>query len=394
MANQMDRRSWIKSSAFLAGSVAFFSGSFNTAAAKTRSLLMPKGFTALSDFAQEEQELLNAPAEITARLSSNENPFGPSPKAKKAIMEGIDGSFRYGFGGTRQLTARISEFEGLGPGMVSLSPGSSPFLKAGAAHFSKGGGSIITGDPSYDDLTRTAAGMGAKIVKVPLTADYKLDLDAMEKAIDGSTKLVYIVNPNNPTATTVDTAKLKSFIERVSPKVTVFVDEAYIDYVKDPKSATTIDCVKKGMNVVVIRTFSKLYGFAGLRMGYMVAQPAMIQALGEYTDGAFSISSLSVNAAVASYQDRDFMTDALAKTAASKQFLYDTLKKEGYEYIPSDANFVLFPVKMEAKKFTEEMSKRGVQLRNWKFSGKEWCRVSIGTMDEMKAFAAAFTQIA
>jgi histidinol-phosphate aminotransferase len=216
----------------------------------------------------------------------------------------------------------------------------------------------------------------------------------MEKAIDSTTKLVYLCNPNNPTATIVDTKELKAFIARVSPKVPVFVDEAYIDYVKDPQSVTVIDCIKQGMNVIVLRTFSKLYGFAGLRIGYMVAQPAMLTALNKLTEGGMSISGLSMKAALASYQDREFMDDALAKTFASKAFLYETLKKEGYEYIPSDANFVLFPIKMDGRKFAQEMGKRGVSLRSWQFSGKDWCRVSIGTMAEMKAFAAAFTEIA
>lgn len=389
MANQMNRRKWIKASALLAGGMAFFSETFNQLSAKER----PVSGIAENTFLSDEQVFLSHPPELKARLFANENPFGPSEKAKKAIMEAIDTSYRYSFK-SKDLETKIVAYEGLGEGMVALSAGSSPFLLAGAMHFAANGGTIVTGDPSYDDLTSNAEKLGGKVIKVPLTADYKLDLVAMEKAIDANTKLVYICNPNNPTATLLDTKELKAFIERVSPKVTVFVDEAYIDYVKNPKEVTVIDLIKKGMNVIVLRTFSKLYGFAGLRVGYMIAQPEMVKTLSQYGEGAFSISALSMQAALASYQDLEFTADVIKKTAASKAFLYETLKKEGYTYIPSETNFVMFPIKMEGMKFTQEMSKRGVGLRNWKFNGKDWCRVSIGTMEEMKAFADAFTEIA
>jgi histidinol-phosphate aminotransferase len=215
----------------------------------------------------------------------------------------------------------------------------------------------------------------------------------MEKKIDSNTSLMYICNPNNPTGTVVDTAKLKAFCERVSKKVPVFIDEAYIDYLPDPQAASLMDSVKKNQNVMVARTFSKLYGFAGLRVGYMVALPETIKLLGKYTDGGGAISATSAKAAIAAYQDKAFLADALQKTLASKKFLYETLKKEGYDYIPSSSNFVMFPLKMDGPKFVEEMTKRGVGVRSWKFAGKEWCRVSIGRMEEMQAFAEAFKQV-
>jgi histidinol-phosphate aminotransferase len=390
MGTQLNRRSWIKSGAVLAGSLAFFSGDLKLLA---KPLSGKNTVNEAIEFESDEAFFQNSVAEVKARLSANENPFGPSSKAKKAITDALDMSYRYSFS-AGELSGKIIAFEGLKPGTVGIGAGSSPFLSAGAKYFSKGGGTIITGDPSYNDLPSEAAELGAKVIKVPLTADYKLDLAAMEKAIDSTTKLVYLCNPNNPTATIVDTAELKAFIARVSPKIPVFVDEAYIDYVKNPQSVTVIDCIKQGMNVIVLRTFSKLYGFAGLRIGYMVAQPPMLAALNKLTEGGMSISGLSMKAALASYQDREFMDDALAKTFASKAFLYETLKKEGYDYIPSEANFVLFPIKMEGRKFAQEMGKRGVSLRSWQFGEKDWCRVSIGTMDEMKIFASAFAEIA
>ena len=246
---------------------------------------------------------------------------------------------------------------------------------------------------TYDDLPDRAQQVKAKWIKVPLTAEYKLDLDAMEKAVDANTKLVYICNPNNPTATIVDTQKLKDFCERVSKKTTVFVDEAYIDYLPDPKASTMIDCVKQGHNVIVARTFSKLYGFAGLRVGYAVLPKDLATKLEPFSSGLWCMSAPAIQAALASYQDREFLDGALKKTMVSKEYLYEVLKKEGYTYIPSSTNFVMFPINMPGERFVDEMMKRGVGLRHWEFNNKSWCRISIGRMDEMQAFAEAFKEV-
>lgn len=390
MANSMNRRNWIRSSAFLAGGITFFSSSITSAFAKVKTA---KSTSKKVFFESDRSVLQNLPPDIKARLSANENPFGPSAKAKKAIVDAMDKSYQYPFFHFSELADKIAEFEGVNPEQIILSSGSSPILMAAAIHFTKNGGNIITGDTSYADLPDTAEDYGAEIVMVPLTNEYKLDLDAMEQKINADTKLVYICNPNNPTATVLDAAKLKAFVERVSAKVPVFVDEAYIDYLENPQEMTLISSVKKSQNVIVARTFSKLYGFAGLRVGYAIAQPEMIETLSRYTNGPMSISATSLMAAIASYQDREFLDEAKAKTFASRDYLYQTLKAEGYTYIPSSANFVMFPIKMEGEKFVMEMMKRGVSVRNWVHQGKDYCRVSIGTMDEMKIFAAAFKEI-
>lgn len=386
MAASMNRRKWLKASALLTG-IPLVSGPLVSLAAATAPDTSGFVFSeSLSDAAYFE----TAPPEIKARLSANENPFGPSEKAKKAIAEALATSYQYPFMYTRQLEDKITQFEGLQKGMVMTAAGSSPLLLAAALFYSKGGGTIITGDPSYDDLPSHAKAVGAKLVKVPLTTDFRLDLEAMEKAIDARTTLIYICNPNNPTGTVLDTDKLKSFCERVSKKVPVFVDEAYIDYMPDPQATSLIDSVKKGQNIIVARTFSKLYGFAGLRVGYIISQPDILKSLRDYTTGSMSISAPSIRAALAAYQDKDFMQDALRKTFASREFLYKTLQEEGYEAIPSSANFVMFPLKMEGQRFIQEMQNKGVSVRQWKFVNKDWCRVSIGRMDEMQAFADAF----
>ncbi|MDO3640850.1 histidinol-phosphate transaminase [Mucilaginibacter sp. L3T2-6] len=389
MANSLNRRNWIKSSALMAGGLALASGTLNKLAAMPvikKQGINPKPAT-------DETVLLQAPPAMKARLLANENPFGPSAAAKKAITDSLDTSYQYAFMQMGVLAGKIAKYEGISQTNIMLNSGSTPLLHAAAMHFSKGGKNIITGDPSYEDLPSAAKEHGGNWIKVPLTKDYKLDLDAMEAKVDDNTGLVYICNPNNPTATVVDTQKLKDFCERVSKKTMVFVDEAYIDYLPDPQGTTCIGCIKAGQNIIVARTFSKLYGFAGLRCGYIVAQPKTIKMLSIYTPGAFNLSATTMAAAIAAYQETDYMKDALQKTIASREHLYATLKKEGYDYIPSSANFVMFPLKMEGNKFVNEMFKRGVGVRNWKLNGADWCRVSIGRMDEMEAFAAAFKEL-
>jgi histidinol-phosphate aminotransferase len=386
MPLSINRRAWIKRSAMLAGGTALVPSVWNQLSATP---LPPEKRKFISDI--EYARL--TPPDLKARLFANENPFGPSEKAKKAIADIMDVSYRYPFMYEDELMEKIASSHSLKPRMVQLGAGSTSLLFATAMYFSKNGGNVISGDPSYDDLPDRTAEFGCKWNKIPLTADYKLDLDAMEKAVDASTRLVYICNPNNPTGTTVDIAKLRAFCERVSKKTTVFIDEAYIDYLPDPKAATMIDLVKTSPNIIVARTFSKLHGFAGLRVGYLLADETTLKHMRPYCIGQTCLSATSLKAAIASYDDAPFLAAALQKTNVSKNFLYKTLKEQGYEYIVSDTNFVLFPIKMEGQRFIEELFKRGVGVRQWKFNNKHWCRVSIGRMDEMEAFANAFKEI-
>jgi histidinol-phosphate aminotransferase len=388
MEDSIKRREWIKRSALIGASVAF-SGSITdlSAAPSKRSL---KNFQSQLEL---EDSMAREWPNLKARLFANENPFGPSPKAKKAIEDALATSYQYPMRYIEQLTKMIAEKEEVKPEQVMLSSGSSPLLQAAAIYFTLKPGAIISGDPTYEDLPHKAETLGSKWQKIPLTSDYKLDLAAMEKAIDGQTSLVYLCNPNNPTGTVVDAGPLKDFCERVSKKIPIFIDEAYIDYLDDPRGSSLMSCVRKGQNVIVARTFSKLHGFAGLRVGYIISQPEIIKKIKDYASGPVSVSTTSLQAAIASYPDSEFLAQALKKTKESKEYLYSILKSEGYSYIPAAANFVMFPLKMDAERFVEEMMKRGVGVRPWKVNGKDWCRVSIGTMEEMKFFEEAFKQL-
>jgi histidinol-phosphate aminotransferase len=383
MATEMNRREWIRSSALIAAGL-YAAGLPRLATAKPRLLVQPR-----PDMAQ----ILADTPKMKARLTSNENPFGPSEKAKKALMEAISDSFLYPRERIMALRKAIAEEEGVAVECVMLGAGSSELLLAGAINYSRNGGAILSADPTYMSLVRSAVDCGAGWEKVPLTKDFAHDLDAMEKRVNDKISLVYIVNPNNPTGTITPADKLRSFCEVVSKRKPVFIDEAYIDYMDNPKKQTMVECVKKGQNVMVARTFSKVHAFAGLRVGYLIALPETIKELNKYTNGAGNLTATSASAALASLQDKEFVASCVKKTQEAKDFTYGVLKKEGYEYLTSHTNFVLFPLRMNGKKFTEEMLKRGVGLRSWEFYDKQWCRVSMGKMEDMKMFADAFKQI-
>jgi histidinol-phosphate aminotransferase len=396
MQTKSNRRQWLKNSAVLTGGLTILPSLFNKAVANSGVLKAPINnyFTdVLSDKEAAENLKNNEQPALKARLFANENPWGPSSASKKAIVDALATSYQYSFMTFPDLEKKISDFEGVTQNQVLLDAGSSQLLLAAAMHFGQNGGTILTCDPTYDDLLRKASAFNANIVKVPLTADYKFDLDALEAKVDNKTSLVYIVNPNNPTGTVLDATKLKAFCDRVSKKVPIFIDEAYIDYLPDPQANTLIENVKKGQNVIVARTFSKLYGFAGLRVGYIIAQPDMIKTLEKYTGNGDNISAPTIAAALATFKEEPYCSDIIKKTQASKDYLYAVLKAEGYDYIPSSANFVMFPIKMDGRKFANEMMKRGVGIRFWKMNGKDWSRVSLGRMDEMEAFAKAFKEI-
>ncbi len=400
MSTKMNRRKWFQSSAKLAGGAALASATpWNFAQAANQVAAQLYALPA-----QEVGNMVLARPELKARLLANENPFGPSKKAKEALLSEVDEGYMYGFGKKRDFSKMITEKYGLpaDDGMsrgsskktsIMLGAGSTELLLATSVAYGQNGGKILSADPTYMSLIRTAQNVGSEWETVPLTGEYVHDLNRLADAVNDSHSLVYICNPNNPTGTAVDPDEMRAFCKEVSKKKPIFIDEAYIDYTPDPEKHSMIDLVAEGYNVIVTRTFSKLHAFAGLRIGYTVAQPEVIQELSKYSNGGGNIACTSIAAAIASYQDAEYFEYARKMNTESKEFLYKTLEDAGYEYIPSHTNFVLFPVRIESKRFREEMMKRGVGVRSWSFDNKEWCRVSIGTLQDMEYFAEAFNEI-
>ena len=381
---QINRRDWLRAGLFMGAGIATLPAAhcepwLDETALQHKGYRVPKGG-------------------LKARLSANENPYGPSPKAVKVITEAAPDGYLYAMEYTRKFKKMVADFEGVSEDYVMLGAGSGELLMAAAlwaAYRPNAGRTIVAPDPTFDALPRSAVKHGITMDRVPLVAadGYDINLNKLNERITGQTGMVYLCNPNNPTAITVDPAKLRSFIGAVAAKTPVFVDEAYIDYTPNPMAYTMVDQVKKGENVIVTKTFSKVHGFAGLRIGYMIAKPELIEQIGKFVNGGGGISMTSVRAALASMPDREFVTYSLGKTQESKDFLYKELKPLGYEPLPSGANFVMFPIRMKGEDFVTKMMEQGVGIRQWKFDGQYWCRVSLGKLDEMKYFTDALKVI-
>jgi histidinol-phosphate aminotransferase len=332
-------------------------------------------------------------SKIVARLSSNENPYGPPASAQKAVVDAVKNGNRYAGRDMFELIEKIAKKEGVTTDHIMVAPGSSDLLEKVAIVLFMNGGNIVSADPCYMSMIRVAESVGAKWKAIPCTADWSHDLKAMEAAIDKETKLVYVCNPNNPTGAITKGQDLLDFCARVSEKVPVFVDEAYIELAVGADTQSMISLLSQKKNVIVARTFSKIMGMAGLRFGYMVALPSFLKDINKITRGGFSITNTTVAAAVASMEDNEFQNMTRTQNHEAKRYLYSNLDKMGYKYIPSYTNFVLFPINIQGKDLLSKMMAKGISIRSFDIQNKPWCRVSIGTMNEMKTFVGALQTI-
>lgn len=330
---------------------------------------------------------------VKARLVWNENPHGPSKKAAKAFQEAVFEGNHYSWGSLGKLIQKIATVEGVSPDQIITGPGSSDLLEKTALVYFQHGGNVVSADPSYMSLVSVAKAAGGNWKPIKLTNTYEHDLDAMEAAIDADTKLIYITNPNNPTATFTNTQKLKDFCKRVSKKVPVFVDEAYIELTDGGVANSMAPLVAEGYDVFVARTFSKIHGMAGLRMGYMLGKKESLEKINDITRGGMGITGPTIAAASASMDDTAYLTMCKTKIKEARDYTFNYLDKKGIQYMPSETNFIIFPIAMEGNDFLEEVYKRKVVVRAFKFWNQNWCRVSMGTMDEMKVFTKTMDEI-
>lgn len=323
---------------------------------------------------------------LKARLLANENPWGPSPDARLAIMESAVTGNRYQHQAADALRKEIAAFEGVSEDHIVVAPGSSDILEKMAIMHYLEDGNLVTADPAYMSLIKTAEQMGAKWNKVKLAADWSHDLDGMASAIDRHTRLVYICNPNNPTGTLTDPDKLKDFCRTVSKDVPVFVDEAYLEFLPNRAKQTMVQTIQEGHNVIVARTFSKIHGMAGLRIGYGVMLPEMRKQVDSIWRNNMSLCKTSLMGAMASLKDTQFQDMSREKTAAAREKTYAGLERLGLEYVPSHTSFILFPLAVAGQAFLDDMFARGVGVRVFDVHGKTHCRVSMGTPEEIDLF--------
>ena len=390
MNNNLSRRSWLRSSLVLA------SGAAVTPAAFGRSSIAPDQALLWSEQSRLKEIDYRLPAVLAPsviRLNANENPFGPSAKARLAVIESAINGNRYAHGEAVKLKKMIAEKEGVSEDYIMMGPGSTDLLeKVAITHFLEGG-NIVSADPAYMSLVNTAKAFKATWKNVPLKKDWSHDVMAMEKAIDANTKLIYVCNPNNPTGSITDAKELRNFCIKAADKAPVFVDEAYIDYLENPMASSMVDLVAKGKNVIVARTFSKIHGMAGLRIGYIVALPKTLEKIDSMVRGNMGMCITSVMGAIASMEDKEFQERSRKLTAEGRQFVCDELKKQGFNYVPSYTSFILFPIEMNGKEFLKKMMESGVAVRSFEIDAKTYCWVSVGLPDELKLFTESLKKV-
>jgi len=320
-----------------------------------------------------------------ARLSFNENPYGPGPAARAAIQAATGDAWKYAVGEEMALRAQIAAREGLAPAQVVLGSGSSEILHLVAlAHR---GGELVTAVPTFNLIADEVRAGGGTVREVPLDGELRHDLAALRAAVTPATRLVHVCNPNNPTGTSVDGAALRAFIAGLPAGVTAVVDEAYIELGEDPAGQSAVASVKAGASVVVTRTFSKLHGLAGLRVGYGLAPAELAQRLGRLR--ASSLNSLGLAAATASYADTAFQAESRARLAEGRTLVVAALDELGLRHAPSSANFVFFDTGGPLPAFAAFLREKGYAVGRPFPPYDTWCRVSIGTVEQMRGFVAA-----
>jgi histidinol-phosphate aminotransferase len=322
------------------------------------------------------------------KLASNENPLGPSPKAVEAILEVISGLNRYPDAHGYYLKNKLAERLGLSRDWIVLGNGSTEIVEQICEAFLDPGDEAITGIEMFFKYPIAIRFMNAEPVMVPLV-DYKLNLDHVLEKITPRTKVIFIANPNNPTGTLASRAELDEFVDEVPPGVVIVLDEAYYEYLPPNINPDSIRYVREDRNVILLRTFSKIYGLAGLRIGYGIAPPHIIASLNKVRE-AFNTSSIAQHAAMAALDDTDFVAKTITYNEIGKKFLAEGLEKFGITPVPTCANFFLVPLPLDGREFFERLLRRGVIVRPMSGYGlTKAVRVSVGLPEENRKFLDA-----
>jgi histidinol-phosphate aminotransferase len=326
-----------------------------------------------------------------ARLSGNENSMGPSALALKAMRDNLYRAHYYPFAEQGELVKKIAALEGVPVDHIVMGVGSGEILEIFGIYLGREKGEVVTASPGYLQMPSAMERMGSKVVTVPVNEKLEHDLDGMAAKVGANTKCVYICNPNNPTGTIVDAAKLKAFCLEVSKKCPVFIDEAYLQCADDFAGNTMVGLVRDGHNVAVARTFSKLYGLAGMRVGYGVMQPEMARSIRMFSTG--SLNMLGVLAATASLDDPAYATEMRAKIQAGRAALVDVVKGLGRRCAVPHGNFVFFHTGMPIQDFQAKMRAENVAVARPFPPLLDWARISVGTPPEMAMCHAALRKV-
>lgn len=327
------------------------------------------------------------PDDNITRLSSNENPYGPSPAAIAAMTEALKNSNRYNWNYSSNLMQAIAQKHQLQEDNVLISAGSTELLDLQARYFGAGKGSFVISEPTYAYWAKAAIAAGYNKISVPLTASKKQDLSAILSAIRPDTNMVYLCNPNNPTGTVIPDKELTDFIGEASKKLTVVIDEAYLDYTDQPSAARLVPGNK---NLVIIKTFSKIYGLAGARIGYLLAHEdttAKLSATKTWANGDISLASRV--AAITSLNDTSFLSSCSQQNSAVRASSIQRLEKLGLRCIPSSTNFIYFSLEKYGKDYFDILKQHNIQGTFLYEETGKWTRITVGTEAEMDRFFQA-----
>lgn len=330
------------------------------------------------------------PAPHIAKLNANENPYGPSPAAQQAAFEAVrEGGAYYVRDTVRRLKAMIAERNGVSSEQVALANGSSAVLTFIATAAGQRG-NILTPDLFWDSTVRRGVRQSGEIKRLPKTESLAIDLAAMERAINDDIALVHVTNPNNPTSLLLDGAELRAFARRAAAKTTVLVDEAYNELTDKPDYYSMVDLVREGHNVIVARTFSKIYGMAGMRVGYTIASAENTALIESYNMGDYTLNQAGMAAAVASYNDLGFLEMSRSKIFEGRQMIVEGLKANGLAALPSATNFLFVNLgDLNADVFKEKMAARNVMVRGVYRDYHNFSRVSMGKLEHVQMYVDA-----
>jgi histidinol-phosphate aminotransferase len=336
---------------------------------------------------------LGAPGTRSAllRLSSNENSAGPGPRVMAAIEDAFDLVNRYNFRSARELSGVIAPVAGVAPENVILGCGSSEILDAACVAFLKPDLGLLTARPTFELVADRAEQLGILSAAVPVDSDLRLDLTQMADHAKGK-GLIYVCNPNNPTGTIYGAKDIEAFVETAlaaEPRATILVDEAYHEYVEHPDYKSAVSLATTNPRVIVARTFSKVYGMAGLRVGYAVGRPETLDVMARYLD-ASRLSVLSARAAVTALEDPARVASERSANTAARAMTTKVFRDAGYRVVDSEANFIMADVKRDIRVFQQACRNRGVEIARPFPPLLSWARISIGTMDEMRHACEAF----
>lgn len=326
------------------------------------------------------------------RLSSNENPLGPSPRVLQVLASGLNNIARYPDANCYDLRSALSEKHQLDPDNVIIGNGSEELLRLILQAFVVPGQEVIIGQYAFMGYEIFAKCAGAHVVKVPMP-EWRMDFDEVLKAITPKTKIVMLANPNNPTGTYVTAGELKDFLNRLNPKVLVVCDEAYYEYMTQADYPQTVPWLKEYPNLIITRTFSKAYALAGLRVGYAFAHEDIIAIVNRLRQ-PFNVNTLVQATAIEAMKDNIFLQYSVEMNERHKQSLYRGLSDLGMPYMPSVANFMMVQVDREGVLVFESLLRLGVIVRPMRYYQLyHHIRVSVGLEEENKCFLGALKQV-